>query len=82
MKYLIEFRYDPSHRQTFREAFESIGFSRISGASLVNGWVSTKDCTAFLLAEASDANRIEEACRQWSQFGTWTIHPVHDLEQV
>lgn len=82
MKFLVEFRYDAAHRQAFREAFETTGLGRDSGASLVSGWVSTKECIAFLLAEAADIAKVEEACRPWSQFGTWTIHPVTDLEQV
>ncbi len=82
MKFLVEFRYDSAQRQAFREAFESSGFSRAEGASFQGGWVSTRECLVFLLAEAADAAKVDDACRVWSHFGKWTVHPVLDLEQL
>ena len=82
MKFLIEFRYDQAQRDAFRQAFESAGFSQSAGATFRGGWISTQECLVFLLAEASNSDQVDQACRVWSQFGPWTIHPVLDLEQL
>ncbi|MEX2027131.1 MAG: DUF3303 family protein [Pirellulaceae bacterium] len=82
MKFLVEFRYDSAQRKAFREAFESAGFSQMEGASVQGAWISTKEYLVFLLAESPDAAKVDQACRIWSQFGQWTIHPVMDLEQL
>jgi hypothetical protein len=82
MKFLVEFRYSSAQREAFHQAFESSGFSQLAGIQFRDGWVSTADCIAFVLAEATDADTMEQACRQWAKFGQWTIHPVMDLEQL
>jgi hypothetical protein len=82
MKFVVEFRYDSAQREAFREAFESTGFSHVEGATFQEGWVSTKECLVFLVAESADAATMDQACQIWSQFGQWKIHPVSDLEQI
>jgi hypothetical protein len=82
MKFLVEFRYDGTQREEFRRVYESAGFSQMEGASFLEGWISTKECLAFVLVEAADAATVDQGCRHWSQFGQWKIHPVMNLEQL
>ena len=82
MKFLVEFRYDSAQREAFRAAFESAGLGHAEGLSIQTGWVSTKECLVFLVAESADAAKVDQACQAWSKYGQWKIRQVLDLDQL
>jgi hypothetical protein len=82
MKYMIEFRFVPGQQQMLMETFDQVGPSRTPGVEFRGAWVAAKDDLVYVLVESQTTAQVEQACQAWGEFGSWTVRPVIDLDQI
>lgn len=82
MKYMIEFRVKPGHKEKMLATFERIGPNRNAGVAFRGAWVGSRSDVIFVLAEGDDESRMAAVAQAWSQHGEATLHAVVDIEQI
>jgi hypothetical protein len=81
MKYMIEFRLKPGHKEKALARFEQIGPNRNPGISFRGAWIGAQSDLAFALVESDDESRVAAVAQSWSEHADTTLHAVVDIEQ-
>jgi len=81
MKYIVELRLKPGHKEPVLQAFERTGPNRNAGVAFRGAWVGTRSDVIFVLAESDDESRLAAVAQAWSEHADATLHPVLDIEQ-
>jgi hypothetical protein len=81
MKFIAQFRLNPGIKNQAVEYFESRGPNRNPGVTFLGAWVGKDTDTAFVLLEAASAEQVQAAGQAWSEFGTFELFPVLDVQQ-
>ena len=81
MKYMVEFRLKPGHKEKILATFEEIGPNRNEGITFRGAWIGAHSDVIFVLAESDDEARLAAVAQSWSAHGDATLHAVIDIEQ-
>jgi hypothetical protein len=82
MKFMIEFRLKPGHKDEVLATFERVGPNRNAGVTFRGAWIATRSDTIFVLAEGDDESRVAEVASNWSEHGVATVHAVIAVDQL
>jgi hypothetical protein len=82
MKFMIEFRLKPGHKDHVLATFERVGPNRNEGVTFRGAWVATHSDVIFVLAEGDDESRVAEVAGKWSEHGEATVHAVIDVDEL
>jgi hypothetical protein len=77
---MVEFHFQPDSKEKVLAAFELQGPNRNPGVKFRGAWIGTRSDMAFVLAESDDQALIEKVAQSWSQYGSYQIHPVVEVE--
>jgi hypothetical protein len=81
MKLIAQFRLNPGMKNKAVEYFEQRGPNRNPGVTFLGAWVGKDTDVAFVLLEASSVDLVQAGGQAWSEFGTFELHPVLDIQQ-
>ena len=80
MKFIVECRLKPGLKRKAVEAFELRGPSRNPGVTLEQAWIGNHSDVVFVLAESENESFVQKVAQGWSEYGTFEIHSVIDVE--
>ena len=81
MQFMVEFHLKPGIKRKAIEAFELKGPSRNPAVTFQGAWIGKNSDTVYVLAESTEESRIAKVADGWSEFGTYRIEPVINVEQ-
>jgi hypothetical protein len=82
MKFMVEFRLRPGHKEQVLAEFERVGPNRQDGVAFRGAWVGSHSDIIFVLAESADEARLAEVAKSWSVHGELTLHAVVDVNEL
>ena len=83
MLYMIELNYLPEKRDEALKYFQEHGLTHFEeGVAIEGAWVATHEHVAYVLATSKETAQLEKACEPLAQFGTVSLRPVTDVDQI
>jgi hypothetical protein len=82
MKFMVEFRVQPGHKEQVLAEFERMGPNRQGGVTFRGGWVGSHSDMIFVLAETDDEARLAEVAQSWSVHGESKLYAVVDVNDL
>ncbi len=78
---MVEIQLQAGNKNKAFEAFEQRGPNRTDGVTFRGAWVGKESEVVFVLVECADEKNLATASQTWSEFGTFRVHPVIDIQQ-
>ena len=80
MKFIVEFRLKPGLKRKAVEVFELREPNRNPGVTLQQAWIGNHSDIVYLLAESESESLVQKVAQGWSEYGTFEVHSVIDVE--
>jgi hypothetical protein len=83
MKFMIEFRLKPGHKEQVLETFEKTGPNRHPGVTFRGAWVGSRSDVIFVLLESDEGeSTVANLAESWKAHGEAKFHAVVDVDEV